>query len=39
LPIVGKHLQPLGGAVAMGVWGARQLPDFLSAAAKSWLTP
>ncbi|MGH3636594.1 alpha/beta hydrolase fold domain-containing protein [Mycobacterium sp.] len=39
LPVVGKHLEPLGGATAMGVWGARHLPDFLSGTAKSWLTP
>ncbi|HET9877247.1 MAG TPA: alpha/beta hydrolase [Mycobacterium sp.] len=39
LPVVGKHLQPLGGATAMGVWGARHLPQFLSTTAKSWLTP
>jgi acetyl esterase/lipase len=39
LPVVGKHLEPLGGATAMGVWGYRHLPDFLSASAKSWLTP
>ncbi|MGH3959584.1 alpha/beta hydrolase fold domain-containing protein [Mycobacterium sp.] len=39
LPVVGRHLEPLGGATAMGVWGARQLPEFVSATAKSWLTP
>ncbi len=39
LPVVGRHLQPLGGVTAMGVWGARVLPEFMSAAAKSWLTP
>ncbi|ORV97534.1 alpha/beta hydrolase [Mycobacterium kyorinense] len=39
LPVVGRHLEPLGGATAMGVWGARVLPEFLSATAKSWLTP
>lgn len=39
LPVVGRHLKPLGGATAMGVWGYRHLPEFLSASAKSWLTP
>ncbi len=39
LPVVGKHLRPLGGAAAIGVWGARQLPHFLTATAQSWLTP
>ncbi len=38
LPVVGKHLEPLGGATAMSVWGCRQLPVFLSATTKSWLT-
>jgi acetyl esterase/lipase len=39
LPMVGRHLEPLGGATAMGVWGCRQLPDFLFTTAKFWLTP
>lgn len=39
LPVVGRHLQPLGGATAMAVWGCRHLPDLLSAVAKSWLIP
>jgi acetyl esterase/lipase len=39
LPVVGRHLEPLGGATAMGVWGCRVLPEFVSAAAMSWLTP
>lgn len=39
LPVIGKHLEPLGGATAMGVWGARHMPQFLSTAARSWLTP
>jgi acetyl esterase/lipase len=39
LPVVGKRLEPLGGVTAMGVWGCRQLPEFLSTTAKSWLTP
>jgi acetyl esterase/lipase len=39
LPVVGKHLEPLGGATAMGVWGYRHIPEFLGATARSWLTP
>src|SRR5581483_12090238 len=39
LPVVGKRLEPLGGITAMGVWGYRHMPDFLSTSAKSWLTP
>lgn len=39
LPVVGKHLEPLGGATAMGVWGARHMPQFLTTTARSWLTP
>jgi len=39
LPVVGRHLEPLGGVTAMGVWGYRLVPGFLSSSAKSWLTP
>jgi acetyl esterase/lipase len=39
LPIVGKHLESLGGYAAMSIWGARVVPEMLSATAKSWLTP
>ncbi len=39
LPVIGKHLEPLGTATAVGVWGFRHLPDFLGATAKSWLNP
>jgi hypothetical protein len=39
LPVIGKHLEPLGGVTAMSIWGVRHMPDFLSAAVKSWLTP
>jgi acetyl esterase/lipase len=39
LPVVGKHLEPLGGVTAMGVWGCRILPEFVSTTAKAWLTP
>jgi acetyl esterase/lipase len=39
LPVVGKHLEPLGAATAMGVWGYRHLPDFVNATAKSRFSP
>lgn len=39
LPVIGKHLEPLGAVTAMGVWGYRHLPDFLNETAKSWLKP
>jgi acetyl esterase/lipase len=39
LPVVGKHLEPLGGMTAMGIWGYRHMPAFLGATAKSWLSP
>jgi hypothetical protein len=39
LPVVGRRLEPLGGVTAMSVWGYRQVPGFLTASAKSWLSP
>lgn len=39
IPVIGKHLEPLGGMTAMSVWGYRHMPDFLGATAKSWLSP
>lgn len=39
LPLVGRHLEPLGGVTAMSVWGYRLAPAFLSSSARSWLTP
>src|SRR3978361_2369492 len=39
LPVVGKYLEPLGGATAMSIWGVRHTPDFMGAAVKSWFTP
>jgi len=39
LPVIGKHLEPLGALTAASVWGARHLPDFLGATAKSLLNP
>ena len=39
LPVIGKHLEPLGAATAMGIWGYRHMPEFFSATARSWLSP
>lgn len=39
LPVVGKHLEPLGCVTAMGVWGARHTPEFFAARAKDLFTP
>lgn len=39
LPVVGKHLEPLGGVTAMGVWGARHAPEAFSAMKRDFLTP
>ncbi|MGY4654569.1 alpha/beta hydrolase fold domain-containing protein [Mycobacterium sp. URHB0021] len=39
LPVIGKHLEPLGAMTAMGVWGYRHLPEFLGATARSWGSP
>jgi acetyl esterase/lipase len=30
LPVIGRSLAPLGGLAALGVWGARYLPDTLA---------
>ncbi|BBX47556.1 esterase LipC [Mycobacterium cookii] len=39
LPVIGRHLEPLGGVTAMGIWGSRLAPAMMSSSAKSWLTP
>jgi acetyl esterase/lipase len=39
LPVIGRHLEPLGGVTAMGVWGYRMAPEFISASAKARRTP
>src|SRR3954466_8000807 len=33
LPIIGKHLEPLGAATAMGIWGYKHVSDFFSHSA------
>src|SRR5262249_40251861 len=35
LPLVGKHLEPLGAITAMGAWGYRHAPDFVSGAIRN----
>src|ERR1700758_2975944 len=30
LPLVGRHLEPLGAITAMGAWGYRHAPDFVA---------
>lgn len=39
LPLVGRHLEPLGGLTAIGAWGYRQVPEFLSWAVRNRLAP
>ncbi|MGE2835237.1 alpha/beta hydrolase, partial [Mycobacterium sp. SMC-4] len=39
LPVIGKHLEPLGALAAAAIWGSRHAPDFLSATTKSLLNP
>lgn len=39
LPVIGRHLEPLGGATAMSIWGVRHTPDFVGSAVKSWFAP
>lgn len=34
LPIVGKRLEPLGTLTAVGIWGVKNAPDFMSAATR-----
>jgi acetyl esterase/lipase len=29
LPVVGRHLEPISGLMALGLWGARYLPDVI----------
>lgn len=38
LPVVGRHLEPIGAMTAMSVWGARHAPQAISAMTKDWLT-
>ncbi|BBZ46293.1 alpha/beta hydrolase [Mycobacterium parmense] len=39
LPVVGRHLEPLGGVTAMGVWGVRHAPDFMSSMRRDMFKP
>lgn len=35
LPVIGKSLEPLGAATAMGIWGYKQVPDFFGSGART----
>ncbi|MGE2736183.1 alpha/beta hydrolase fold domain-containing protein [Mycolicibacterium vaccae] len=39
LPVIGKHLEPLGALAAAAIWGSRHAPDVLSATTKALLNP
>ncbi|MGB0435958.1 MAG: alpha/beta hydrolase fold domain-containing protein [Mycobacterium sp.] len=39
LPVIGKHLKPLGALTAAAIWGSRHAPDFLGTTARSLLAP
>ncbi|KUI44722.1 esterase [Mycobacterium sp. GA-1199] len=39
LPVIGKHLEPLGTLAAVTAWGSRHAPDFLGSTVKSWFSP
>ena len=39
LPVIGKRLEPLGAATAMGIWGYRHVPDFFAGTARSRRAP
>lgn len=39
LPVVGKHLEPLGGLTAMSMWGARHASEFFSSRTKEREAP
>ena len=38
LPVIGKRLEPLGAATAMGIWGYRHVPGFRVSTARAWLS-
>ena len=35
LPLIGKHLEPLGAATAMSIWGYKHVPEFFSSTGRS----
>jgi acetyl esterase/lipase len=39
LPLLGRHLRPLGAMTALAMWGYRHLPTLGSSAAHTWLVP
>src|SRR5262245_50101592 len=34
LPVIGRHLEPVGGMTALGIWAARYLPDMMASAKR-----
>src|SRR5665213_4300766 len=38
LPLIGRHVAPLGGMTALGIWGAQYLPDVVSTKVKARLS-
>ena len=39
LPVVGKHLEPVAGLAAMGLWSYHHAPAFMSTVARNMLAP
>lgn len=39
IPIIGRHLEFVGGMTAMGAWGIRHAPELASAALRTRLSP
>lgn len=39
VPVVGKHLEQLGGYTAIGMWATRHAPNIIGSATKSWFAP
>jgi acetyl esterase/lipase len=39
LPVVGKHLEPLGAVTAMSAWGAKHAPEAISAMTRNLFAP
>ncbi len=39
LPVIGKHLEQLGGYTAISMWAGRHAPEIVGSATKTWFTP
>src|SRR5689334_16060064 len=39
LPVIGKHLEPLGAITAAGIWGARHAPEMIESSVRSLFAP